>query len=184
MRCSSSEALLDAYVEGTLDPRRRTLVTTHLATCDGCTSLLEEFRVIDALLLKPRTLEPAANFTFKLMAEVRDMPRPHVHRVPTIAVLGTYVVFAWAILGAFFLFARGEALAAVASVGAWFASANAAFTTLAQATGHVFGRHSVDVTAAMGSVLAADAVAAAALFALYNIIRSRRVAAERVEVSA
>jgi anti-sigma factor RsiW len=183
MRCSSSEALLDAYVEGTLDPRRRALVAAHLATCDGCTSLLEEFRVIDALLLKPRTLEPAANFTFKVMAEVRDMPRPHVHRVPTLAVLGTYVVFAWAILGAFFLFARGQALAAFAAAGAWVASVNAGFASLARATGHVFGRHTVDVTAAMGSVLAADAVVAAALFALYNVIRSRRLAAERIEVS-
>jgi anti-sigma factor RsiW len=182
MRCSSSEALLDAYVEGELDPRRRALVASHLATCEACTSLFEEFRVIDALLLKPRSLEPAANFTFKVMAEIRDMPRPHVHRVPTLAVLGTYVVFAWAILGAFFLFARGQALEAVAAVGAWFASANAAFASLAHATGHVFGRHSVDVTAAMGSVLAADAVAAGALFALYNIIRSRRLAAEQVEV--
>ncbi|MBD5635845.1 MAG: sigma-70 family RNA polymerase sigma factor, partial [Candidatus Eremiobacteraeota bacterium] len=110
MRCSSCEKRLDAYVDGSLSPRERTQVAAHVAACPACASLLEEFRVIDALLVTPRTLEPAANFTFKVMAEVRCLPRPHAHRSPALAVLGTYVVFAWVTIGAFLIFARGAAL--------------------------------------------------------------------------
>ena len=181
MRCSSSEASLDAFVEGTLDPRTRSLVAEHLDGCTHCTTLLEEFRVIDALLLQPRVLEPAPNFTFKVMAEVRALPVPHVHRVPTIAVLGTYVVFAWITLGGFFVFARGAALATLASVAGAFVHTATIVDSVARATGHVFGRQTVDVTAAMGGLLAADVVAAGVFLALYGIVRSRRAAAARVE---
>ena len=182
MRCSSSEHRLDAYVGGTLGPRDRARVTAHVVGCAHCTSLLEELRVIDALLLQPRTLEPAANFTFKVMAEVRSLPQPHVHRIPTLAVLGTYVVFAWAIVGASFVFARGSMLATLATLGAWAARTSAAATAIAHATGHVFGRQTFDVTAAMSGVLAADVLAAGAVFALYAAVRARRVAAARADV--
>ena len=175
MRCSSSEKRLDAYVEGTLSPRERALVSAHVATCPSCAILLEEFRAIDALLITPRTLEPAPNFTFKVMAEVRCIPAPHVHRTPALAVLGTYVVFAWVTLGAFLIFAHGAALASFAWLNASLARAGAVAGSVAAATGHVFGRQTFDVTAAMGGVLAADVAVAAALFGAYSLVRARRV---------
>jgi anti-sigma factor RsiW len=174
MRCSSSEARLDAYVEGTLPPRERALVAAHVAACPACATLLEEFRVIDALLVTPRTLEPAPNFTFKVMAEVRALPQPHVHRTPALAVLATYVAFAWAALGAFFFFARGAALAAFAALDQRLVLVERVFSALASATGHVFGSQTFDVTAAMGGLLALDVLAAAALFGGYALLRTRR----------
>ena len=181
MRCSSSEASLDAYVEGTLDPRRRALVAAHLEGCAACSSLLEEFRVIDALLLQPRVIEPAPNFTFKVMAEIRDMPAPSVHHVPTFAVLATYVVFAWALIGGIFVFARGAALASFAALDAWLARVGALALSVANATGHVFGHRAVDVTAAMGGLLVADVVVAGLAFALYSTVRARRSATGGVD---
>jgi anti-sigma factor RsiW len=176
MRCSFSENRLDEFVDGTLSARDRALVAAHVADCAPCTSLLEELRVIDALLITPRTLDPAPNFTFKVMADVRGLPRPHVHRTPALAVLGTYVVFAWITIGAYVVFARGAAVATLATLGAWFARIHGVADSITRATGHVFGRQVFDVTAAMGAVLALDAVAALSLVALYGFVRSRRMA--------
>jgi anti-sigma factor RsiW len=174
MRCSFSEARLDAYVEGELAPRDRALVAAHVETCEACASLLAELRVIDALLITPRTLEPAPNFTFKVMAEVRCLPQPHVHRVPTFAVLGTYVVFAWVTIGAFLIFARPAARATLAAIEAWLVHLGATAGSIASAVEHVFGRQSVGLTAAMAGLLAADVAAAAAVYGLYAFLRARR----------
>lgn len=174
MRCSFSEARLDAFVEGELAPRDRALVAAHVESCESCASLLTELRVIDALLITPRTLEPAPNFTFKVMAEVRCLPPPHVHRVPTLAVLGTYVVFAWLTIGAFLIFAGAAARATLATIEAWFVHAGATAGAIASAVEHVFGRQSLGLTAAMAGLLAADVAAAAAVALLYAFLRARR----------
>ncbi len=182
MRCSSFERLLDAYVDGDLPPIDRARVTRHVAACETCAGLLEEMRVIDALLLTPRRLEPAPNFTFKLMAEVRGLPRPHTHRTSTLATLGAYIVFAWALIGAFLVFGGAAARATYQTLAAAVADAGSAFATVAGTTGHLFGRHAFDVTAAMGGILAADLVAAAGIVGFYALLRSRRTtAAARVE---
>jgi anti-sigma factor RsiW len=178
MRCSFSEARLDAYVEGTLVARDRARVAAHVAGCAACAALLDEFRVIDALLVTPRTLEPAPNFTFKVMAEVRSMHAPRAHRSPTFAVLGAYVVFAWIALGAFATFARGDVRAALAWLQVRLDRIASTAGAVAHATGHVFGSHAFDVTAAMSALLAVDALAAAAIFALYAVLRTRRAAVE------
>ena len=175
MRCSFSEARLDEYVDGVLPPRDRALVADHVATCAACTSLLEELRVIDALLVTPRTLEPAPNFTFKVMAEVRCMPQPHVHRIPTFAVLGTYVIFAWVTIGAFLIFARPAALGALAALRASLLHASAVGGAVARAVERLFG-HQSELTAAMAGLLALDVAAAGAIFFLYAVVRARRSA--------
>jgi anti-sigma factor RsiW len=178
MRCSFSEANLDAYVEGTLGARARARVDAHLANCASCAVLLEEFRVIDALLITPRTLEPAPNFTFRVMADVRAVAPPRRHRSPALAVLGTYMLFAWVTIGAFGIFAHAAAVAALVAIGAWLVRLGAAFATVAGAVGHVFGRQAFGVTTAMSAMLALDVVAAAAVFGLYAVLRARRAAVE------
>lgn len=178
MRCSFSEANLDAYVEGTLGAGARARVDAHVAECAGCAALLEEFRVIDALLITPRTLEPAPNFTFRVMADVRSVPLPRPHRSPALAVLGTYVLFAWVTIGAFAIFAHAAAVATLAALGATLVRVGTAFGTVAGAVGHVFGRQAFDVTTAMSAMLALDVVAAAAIFGLYAFLRARRAALE------
>ena len=174
MHCSSFEPLLDEYVDGALTPREHGLVATHVANCADCAALLQELRVIDALLLTPRALEPAPNFTFKAMAEVRSMHRPHVHHVPHLPVIGAYLAFAWTAIALFFLIdgaaARGvfDTLRAI-SIRYWDG-----FGSLVTATSHLFGAQTLSVTAAMSALLALDAVLALALAGYFYMGRARR----------
>ena len=117
MSCSSSEALFETYLDGTLGPVRRARLRAHLRTCGRCTGLLEEVRVLDALLVSPSTPELPANFTFATMAEVCALPRPHVSSPPLVAYLVCYLVAAWLVIGAAFLVAdsamRGVGVTAI-----------------------------------------------------------------------
>jgi len=181
MSCSSFEPLLDEYVDGALAPRDHALVAAHVADCPNCSALLEELRVIDALLLTPRSLDPAANFTFKVMAEVRALPAPRAHHVPALPVLGAYLAFAWTALALFFLFASKAAAGALATLRAGLAHDLDAFDGLAAATGHLFGPHLTSVTAIMFGLLILDAFVALAIFGFVYARRaggpgSRRVA--------
>ncbi|MBD5653553.1 MAG: zf-HC2 domain-containing protein [Candidatus Eremiobacteraeota bacterium] len=174
MRCSYFERLLDAYVDGELSPVQRARVANHVAGCPHCDSLLQELRVIDALLLTPRQVEPAPNFTFKLMAEVRCLPQPHAHRNISWAMLATYIVFGWVAIGAFLAFGGASARAAFGSIALFFARTGASFGAVAVATGHLFGRQTFDVTAAMGGIIAVDLVIASGVVAFYALLRGRR----------
>ena len=174
MRCSSSNARLDEYVDGTLDHADHARVEAHLATCAECSSLLQELRVVDALLLVPRTLDPAPNFTFAVMAEVRTMHAPHPHHRVSFAAIGTYIVFAWLAIGGFFFFGGHAARAALASLGSAGTASARGSAALAGAVRHVFGSHTIDITAAMGALLAFDLLAAAAVFVVFGYARARR----------
>lgn len=178
MRCSSFEPLLEAYVEGGLSPVRRAWVAAHLERCPECALLLDELRVVDGLLLEPRVLEPAPNFTFKVMAEVRALPPPHAPRFPHLAVLATYLVFGWVAIGAFLAFGGSAARAMLATIGTAFLRATAAFSFLTGATGGLFGRQIFDVTAAMGALIAIDLLFATAIVAIYAFLRARRAPVE------
>jgi anti-sigma factor RsiW len=171
MHCSSFEPLLDEYVDGSLAPRERSLVAAHLSWCESCAELLAELRVIDALLLTPRTLEPAANFTFKVMAEARTAPVPRHHRIPALPVLAAYLAFAWTAIGLFFYFARGAAQAALASLRASGHFAGDTFGALAAATAHLFGPNTFGVTAFMSALLLFDAAVAVGLFGYLYVAR-------------
>ena len=95
MRCSSCEPLLDRYLEGTLSPREMIDTSAHIATCAACARLLEEVKVIDALLFTTDVPELPNNFTFAVMAETRSLPAPKrlQHRVWSFVTL--YVTAAW-----------------------------------------------------------------------------------------
>jgi len=164
MHCSSFEPLLDEYVDGVLAPREHALVAAHVAGCSSCAGLHEELRVIDALLLTPRALEPAPNFTFKVMAEVRSLPAPAHHHVPALPVIAAYLAFAWTAIALFFTFAGAAANGALVTLRAAFVHNLDAFNGLAAATGHLFGPHLTSVTAAMFGMLVLDALAALGIF--------------------
>jgi anti-sigma factor RsiW len=103
--CSSSEALFEAYLDHTLTPAQRARLLAHLNGCGGCKGMLEELRVVDALLAGPRIVGLPENFTFATMAEVRSLPRPHVSHAPVFAYMVSYLVAAWLLVGAGFLLA-------------------------------------------------------------------------------
>jgi anti-sigma factor RsiW len=180
MHCSSFNSQLDEYVDGTLAPAENARIEAHVAACKPCAALLLELRVIDGLLLAPRIVDPEPNFTFKLMAEVRDLPVPHRHHHVRLAPIAAYIVFAWIAIGGFLYFGGHAARAALATIGMSIASAVHGAGALTSATGAVFGSHTLGVTAAMGALLGFDLVAATAVLAAFGFLRARRLAAERV----
>jgi len=179
MRCSSSEPLLDEFVDGTLSPADHARVAAHVAQCDDCAALLQELRVIDALLMKPRQLEPAPNFTFKVMADVRALPVPHPHHRFPFAVLGTYVAFAWLTIAGFLYFGGAAVRTSIAALIVFADRAVRSLGAAAGAPGHLFGHNVYGITAAMGALLGVDLLAAAGVFYLYVALRARRLATER-----
>ena len=76
MRCSSCEPLLDRYLEGTLTPRGMIDTAAHIKSCGACARLVDEVKVVDALLFTTDVPELPANFTFAVMAEARSLPAP------------------------------------------------------------------------------------------------------------
>lgn len=105
MSCSASEALFERYLDDTLTPAQRARLLAHLAECGRCAGVLEELRVVDALLAEPRRVELPPNFTFATLAEVRALPRPHASRAPLLAYVVSYLAAAWLLAGAGFLLA-------------------------------------------------------------------------------
>ena len=110
MRCSTSEGLFDGRLEGALSVQQGRALDAHLASCPRCRSVLEELRVIDALLLTPRALEPAPNFTFRTMAEIRTMPPPKRARSRRAmwTMLALYLVLSWGAIGAWLAVGRPD----------------------------------------------------------------------------
>jgi anti-sigma factor RsiW len=101
--CNWCDERFERYLDGELSATERRRLVGHTTACERCRSLLDELRVVDALLLTPRTVEPAANFTDRTMAELRALPPPRAPRSPLPAYLVCYVVGAWSLLAAGFL---------------------------------------------------------------------------------
>ncbi|MBV9148416.1 MAG: zf-HC2 domain-containing protein [Candidatus Eremiobacteraeota bacterium] len=176
MRCSHCRPLLGAYVDHALTHRARYHVVHHLRNCAFCRSWLEEVRAIDGLLATPPAVEPKANFTHAVMAEVRSMPIPYVHRTNPWLLLCAYMAVAWIIMGAW-LKISGLSLAGAFTMAASGANhLSLGLRTLAEAAQHAFGSTTPAVAAAVAGVLLLDALLGAAFFAFYTIVRPRLAA--------
>jgi predicted anti-sigma-YlaC factor YlaD len=176
MRCSSCEPLLDEYLEGLVSPAVRTRLDEHLAECRSCRDLLAELRVIDALLIQPRRIDPAPNFTFAVMAEVRSQPPPHVPAAPGLAIFGAYLAFAWVAIAVWYFVGGAAARATLAFVATSFARFAVAVTALVGSGASLFGHATVGVSAAMGLILILDVVLGGGLALGFLVVRSRRAA--------
>jgi hypothetical protein len=166
--CNSSEALFEGFLEGELVPRDRVALLAHVDECAACRGLLEELRVVDALLLEPRTVRLAPNFTFATMAEVRALPAPHARRAPVLAFIVSYLVAAWLLVGAVFLLAPHVVRAVGTLSGALAHSLAGAFGGFERAfTGHG------DAVAVVGFALALDLALIVALGAALAFARLR-----------
>jgi len=109
MRCSSCEPLLDAYLEATLRRRLAREVAGHLRDCGDCDSLLQELRVIDALLT---TASPpgsvGGDFTASVLSAARSTRTRSPRRVGFLVPLFIYLAAAWAAIA--FLALRSDYL--------------------------------------------------------------------------
>jgi anti-sigma factor RsiW len=170
--CSSSEALFEGYLDDTLLPAQRARLLAHLNRCGRCKGVLDELRVVDALLASPREVELPANFTFATMAEVRALPRPHVSRAPLLAYLVSYLVAAWLLIGAGFLLAPG----ALFAVGESALDVSGQLVRTFGAVGHAGARLFGDVGslgALLGGAIVLDVVVVLALVVGFAVVRPR-----------
>jgi anti-sigma factor RsiW len=175
VRCSWCEKQLDSYLEGTLPPRLVSSVEAHLRDCSACRAIIEQARVVDALLNTTRSPDLAPNFTFAVMAHVRELPISTVRSPLLIAWLSFYLVAAWiALSGAYALFGRYvPALAApLRAAQTWLASLLA--TT--SATAHAVAPLAPPVLLVGITALLVDAVLAIGVLVFYRTVRPRLAA--------
>jgi anti-sigma factor RsiW len=176
VRCSSFERALDEYVEGDVPPREREQIEEHLAGCASCRMLVEELRVVDALLARPRTLEPAADFTRATMSEVLATAPPAAPQSQFWPITLAYLVFAWAVLAVWFTVNGPIAhLTEEVLASLWFAAASW-FTAISSIVGHTFGGAGAAIALLGVAVLCLDALLAIALVAMLKVVRPRLAA--------
>jgi predicted anti-sigma-YlaC factor YlaD len=157
--CNSFEDLLEQYFENTLLPREAAAMKLHLDRCAACAALFEEVRVVDALLLTPHRDEPAPNFTFAVMAEVRSQRLPVRRKPPIAAFAAAYLAVSWLAIGMAFVFAHplvtgtlGSAFAAVGHFAALLeAVARAPFGAFANTSAVAGGVLAFDI--ALGGIV-------------------------------
>jgi anti-sigma factor RsiW len=172
VNCSSSETLFEAYLDDTLLPAQRARLLAHLNACGNCKGVLEELRVVDALLASPREIELPRNFTFATMAEARSLPRPHVSPAPIYAYLVSYLAASWLLIGTGFLFAWP----AMRAFGEAAFDASAQLARTVGAFGHAGARVLGDVGslgAFLGATILLDVVIVFALVVGFIVVRPR-----------
>jgi anti-sigma factor RsiW len=170
--CSSSEALFEAYLDDVLLPAQRARLLAHLNVCGRCKGVLDELRVVDALLIAPRELELPQNFTFATMAEVRSLPRPHVSSAPVYAYLVSYLVAAWLLIGAGFLLASN----AMRAFGETALDGSAQIARTLGLVGHAGVRVLGDIGplgTLLGAAVVLDAALVLALVVGFTVVRPR-----------
>jgi anti-sigma factor RsiW len=112
VHCSWSEERFERFLDGLLTPGENARLRRHVDACASCYGLLEELRVVDALLLAPRAVELPADFTGATLDRMRAMSAPSAPRLPIAASLVSYMVGAWSLIGAAFLISPTTVLAA------------------------------------------------------------------------
>lgn len=176
MNCSSSEEQFEALIEGALPDSVRSRLLEHVDRCTPCSRVLEELRVIDALLLAPREVHLAPNFTFTVMAEVAAQPVPRPRRSPVAAFVVAYSVAAWMLIGSVFLIAGPRAHAAMSAAQSLLATFFFAFGGFSHVAERSFSHGLGTLTALVGGVLVLDLILACAVAVAYLVIRPRLAA--------
>jgi anti-sigma factor RsiW len=170
--CNSSERLFEGYLDNALAPAQRARLLTHLRTCGRCKGVLDELRVVDALIAAPRQVALPENFTFATMAEIRSLPRPHASAVPAYAYLVSYPAAAWLLIGAGFLLASS----AMRAFGETALDVSAYVLRTVGPVGHAGVRLLGDfgsLGAIFGAAMLLDVTVLAALIAGFFIVRPR-----------
>ena len=172
MNCSSSEALFEAYLDATLLPARRARLLAHLSGCGRCKGVLEELRVVDALIASPREVELPQNFTFATMAEIRSLPHPHVSTAPLFAYLVSYLVASWLVIGTGFLLASTTMRAIGETALGVSALLVRTFGVVAHAGARAVGEFG-SLGAFLGAAIVLDLAVALALVVGFTVVRPR-----------
>lgn len=173
MRCSSCEPLLDRYIEGTLTPGQMRSVAAHLSNCEPCRALLEEVKVIDALLATTQVPELPQNFTFAVMAEVNGLPAPSPRQHPIWSFLALYCAAAWVAVVAAMTLTGTSPRAVLAMAGVLLSRFGVVSSAFGAGVSHGLS-HTMPGLAAFGfAVLSIDIALACAVALVYFIVRPR-----------
>lgn len=166
MRCSSYEPMLDDYLEGTLRLHVTRDIAAHLRECAGCTQLLDELRVVDALLTTARAPRVAGDITAAVVSATATT-RPHAPRRLRLGrALLLYLLAAWTLAAAALL--RLHDVTQVGAASLLFARRDLA--ALGAAT-HALAPATPLAAAAVTAVLSIDLVLLAATFYAYRRLR-------------
>jgi len=172
VRCSSCKPLLDRFLEGTLTPREMSETAAHVRSCAACTRLLEELKVVDALLFTTDVPELPANFTFAVMAETISLPAPKRHEPRVWSFVARYVAAAWVAGLAIFL---GSG-ASLAKLGAALAFGFGRFAHALSGGAAGVGHGAPALATFSVGVLSIDLALASAAALLYFVVRPRLAA--------
>jgi|GEM_PF-790289 len=186
MTCRACELRLEEYLEGGVDRYTAMRIERHLVDCGSCRATLDELRSMERLLntaSRAAALEPAPNFTFAVMAEVRAMPLPRVQPVMRWAFLGWYLLGAWALIGILALFARPLLLNAIAALGYAAAGTLSVVQAIVGAVSAATDGHGAAIVVIVMLVLAVDTVLAAGVYLAHTVVRPRIAAHLTVPVS-
>jgi anti-sigma factor RsiW len=168
--------LLDRYLEGTLKPAQMRAIAQHLHSCERCSALLDEVKMIDGLLATTRVSELPQNFTFAVMAELHSMPAPRARQHPVWSFLALYSAAVWAASVAGMVLTGTSPRAVLAALSAWLGQAGIATSAFNASLAHGF-TESIPSLAAFGAgVLVIDVAMACAVALLYFVVRPRLAA--------
>jgi anti-sigma factor RsiW len=174
MTCDWCEERFESFLDDALSAGDRARLRLHVDGCENCRGLLEELRVVDALLLAPRAVELPANFTVATMADVHAMPLPQPRCAPITASLVAYVVAAWSLVAAALLIAPDAVLSAGKNVLAVGTTVLGAIAGLSHVLGHFGDRGDVTSwTTFAGGVVIADGIVLVAVVAALRAARPR-----------
>ncbi len=173
MHCSSCEIELDRYLEGTLSPRRMAQIREHVNSCEPCRALLDEVKVVDALLFTTKPPVLPENFTFQIMAEVNAMPVPQARTHRLWSFLAVYSAAAWVATFIALVVTGTSPATLLALIG----NAGHALATSIAAAFSIVPQTAPQLAAIGVLVLVVDAFLAAGVAFLYFTVRPRLAAA-------
>lgn len=166
MRCSSCEPLLDAFLESSLRPVEARAVEAHLRCCHDCAALLDELRIVDALLATAHPPRVGADFTSAVVSATHATPPHAPRRMPVGLALLLYLSAAWTL----FVFAALRSNDAARTGGALSALAQHDLIALGAAT-RALAPATPIAAATVTGVLLLDLLLLGALFFGYRRVR-------------
>jgi anti-sigma factor RsiW len=172
--CSWCEERFERFVDGACTDAERVRVLAHVDTCDACSGLLEELRVVDGLLLGPRAIELPADFTHATMADVRALPPPQAPRRPLLAWLISFMAGAWCLIGAASLIAPKTVLGTLQTAVSVARELGEMLGAMGRMLVHLASRGDLTSwTTVAGGIVLADVLALALLIAVARFARPR-----------
>jgi len=162
--------MLEHYLAGGLRPRYAFAVREHLARCPECAALLQETKVVDALLATAPTVELASDFTVAAMDQVRAMAAPRRARPSPWAFLIVYLAAVW-FAGFIWLTVTGQSVTGVTAAIVRHVAAVGSMVGSLAGSEHTLGHHAATVLAFGLVVLLLDVVLLIGLFIVHRVLR-------------